>query len=125
MKDVLRDLAAMDGVMAVLFFSEDGDLLFKEMLLPPVEDPEKKEWWPLLIHSLAGIREMELVFDRGRVYIRKTGRGYLLIFMSRGAPVALLRLHCDTVLPALDKTRQVGRGLGRWLRWNRGKGRIH
>jgi hypothetical protein len=81
-------------------FSNSGDLIFKEFTHALKQDPENINW-SLFIESLDGIRETDLIFENGRIYIRKTDRGYLVILMGLFTPPAMLRLNCDVLLPAL------------------------
>jgi hypothetical protein len=61
--------------------------------------------WKNILSTLDGTRETDLVFDRGRVYIRKTALGYLMIPTSHQDSVAMLRLNCDIVLPSLKPAK--------------------
>jgi hypothetical protein len=103
MKELFRDILSIDDVKGVMLFSFKGELVFKEFLLPLSEEPETREWWPLFIDSLQGVREADIVYENSRLYIRKTDLGYLLILMGLFAPVAMMRLNCDILLPSLEK----------------------
>ena len=105
---LFRDILRQDDVHGVMLFSLGGDLIYKEFLNPPTKDPETRDWWPHFIDSMSGVREADLLFEHGRLYIRRTDLGYLLVLMGSFAPVALVRLTCDTLLPALN-----GSGKGR------------
>jgi hypothetical protein len=110
MKELFRDILSIDDVKGVMLFSFKGELVFKEFLLPLSEEPETREWWPLFIDSLQGVREADI-----RLYIRKTDLGYLLILMGLFAPVAMMRLNCDILLPSLEKVG-VTKGLVRFFK---------
>jgi len=103
MKELFRDILSIDDVKGVMLFSFKGELIFKEFLSPLSEEPETREWWPLFIDSLQGVREADIVYENSRLYIRKTDLGYLLILMGLFAPVAMMRLNCDILLPSLEK----------------------
>ena len=103
MKELFRDILSIDDVKGVMLFSFKGELIFKEFLYPLSEEPETREWWPLFIDSLQGVREADIVYENSRLYIRKTDLGYLLILMGLFAPVAMMRLNCDILLPSLEK----------------------
>ena len=111
MKESFQDILGMADVAGIMVFSINGELLYKEFSSPLPEEPEKKDWWGLFIASLNGIREADLVFERNRLYIRKTDLGYLMILMGIFAPVAMVRLNCDILLPSL-KQPKAARGLG-------------
>ena len=109
----------MKDVRAVMLFSYEGELLFKEFASPTFEMLEKSfvdfpnsERWNPFIESLEGIREADLVFERVRFYIRKTGSGYLIFLINPFAHGAMLRLNCDLLLPSL-KEATTSKGLGR------------
>ncbi len=104
MKKLFGDVLDIDDVKGVMIFSFKGELIFKEFLTPISEEPESREWGPLFIDSLRGIREADIVYESGRLYIRKTGLGYLLILMGLFTPVAMMRLNCDILLPSLEKS---------------------
>jgi hypothetical protein len=112
MEESFKEILSIEDMKGIMLFSGEGKLLFKKFLDPPAEEPEKRDWWALFIASLNGIREADLVFERGRLYIRRTDLGYLLILMGVLAPVAMVRLHCDMVLPSL-KRNENRKGLGR------------
>lgn len=103
MKELFKDILDIEDVKGIMIFSFKGELVFKEFLKPISQDPESREWWPLLIDSLQGIREADIVYEKNRLYIRKTEIGYLLILMGLFAPVAMMRLNCDILLPSLEK----------------------
>ncbi len=103
-KELFRDILGIDDVKGVMIFSFKGELIFKEFLTPIPEEPETREWWPLFIDSLRGVREADIIYEKGRLYVRKTEIGYLLILMGVFAPVAMIRLNCDILLPSLEKT---------------------
>jgi hypothetical protein len=103
MKELFRDILDIDDVKGVMIFSFKGELIFKDFLTPISKEPESREWWPLFIDSLRGIREADIVYEKGRLYIRKTDLGYLLILMGLFAPVAMMRLNCDILLPSLEQ----------------------
>ena len=104
MKELFKDILGIDDVKGIMIFSFKGELIFKEFLTPLSEEPESREWWPLFIDSLRGVREADIVYEKGRLYVRKTDLGYLLIMMGLFAPVAMMRLNCDIILPSLGKT---------------------
>ncbi len=112
MKALFQDILDMEDVFGLMLFSFEGKLLFKEFPLPPAEDPETRDWWPLFTASLDGVKEADLLFDHRRLYIRETDMGYLMVLMGSLAPTAMLRLNCDMLLPNL-KEKRPARGLMR------------
>jgi hypothetical protein len=99
---LFRDILLQDDVRGVMFFSYKGEMVHKEFVDPPRKEPEAEHWWPYFIDSMDGVQEADLVFEKGRLYIRRTKYGYLLVLMGLFAPVTMVRLKCDILLPALD-----------------------
>jgi len=118
LKELFKDILSIEDVKGVMVFSFKGQLIFKEFLTPISQDPESREWWPLLIDSLRGIREADIVYEKNRLYIRKTEIGYLLILMGLFAPVAMMRLNCDILLPSL-KQAGASKGLSHFFKKKR------
>jgi hypothetical protein len=111
MRELFDDILNTDGVTGVMLFASNGDLLFKELMTTTKEAPEQRDW-RFFIESLEGMRETDLIFEEGRIYIRKTEIGYLLILMALYVPIAMIRLNCDILLPSLQpskSTRRFGR----------------
>jgi len=115
MRELFSDILDQDDVQGVMLFSFDGELVFKEFSVRPPEEPESQDWWAFLVRSLEKANEVEAVFERHRLYIRRTELGYLLVLMGFYAPAAMVRLNCDILLPRL-KGETPARGLGRFFR---------
>ena len=114
MKSIFSELLALDDVDGVMLFSFEGELMLKEFSSSapgPLEDWHR---WSLFIGSLKEVREAELVFERKRIYVRETDSGYLLIITGEFAPMAMMRLNCDLILPQI-KTMGRPRGLKRFF----------
>ncbi len=104
MKELFNDILIIEDVEGVMLFSFEGELLFKDFLSPLVDESDNMDLWAVFIASLKGIREADLVFEKARLYVRKTTSGYMMILMGVFAPIAMVRLNCDIILPALKKT---------------------
>lgn len=114
MRDLFDDLLNTKGVKGILLFSFSGDILFKEFTSPVDERSENMDW-RFFLDSLEGMRETDLLFEKGRIYIRRSEIGYLVVWMALFVPTAMVRLNCDIVLPAL-KQEKSGKKLGRFLK---------
>ncbi len=114
MRKLFRDILSTNGVKGIMLFSFSGDLIFKELIAPIYEESEYRKW-SFFIESLEGMRETDLVFEKGRIYIRKTGIGYLVILMALFVPIAMIRLNCDILLPMLTQSKS-GRKFGRFFK---------
>lgn len=115
MKDLFDDILSMNDVHGVMLFSFEGKLMFKEFVSPVMEEPETRNWWPVLIDHLNGAREVDLVFEKSRLYVRRTEVGYLMILMGPFAPMAMLRLSCDLLVPSLRQIK-LTKGLRQFFR---------
>jgi len=115
MKDLFADILEIDDVQGVMFLSFDGKLLFKEFGSHPAEEIENKNW-DSFISVLNGVREVEMIFENNRLYIKRAGSGYIVIVMGSFAPVAMVRLNCNIILPALDQIKKKPKGFGRFFR---------
>ena len=96
----------MEGVKGLMMFSLAGDPVYKEFNQANPEGIGSRDW-SLFIESLAGMRETDLIFEKGRLYIRRTEIGYLVILMGLFVPIAMMRLQCDILLPALKPAKAV------------------
>ncbi len=92
--------------------SLEGEILFTEPSL------EIDRSLPLFIRALGTVREADLIFEKCRIYVRRTDMGYLMILLGLFASGAMLRLHVDMVLPSL-KDRGKGKGLRSLFRRNK------
>jgi hypothetical protein len=108
MHELFNDILSIEGVKGVMLFSFSGDLLFREMgsALPP---DAGKISWSRFLGSLEGMRETDLVFEKGRIYIRRTDIGFLVILTGLFVSMAILRLNCDILLPSLTPTKSSKR----------------
>ena len=114
MRELFKDILSIEGVKGLIVLSFGGDLVFKEFRHPVNEKLQKKDW-SLFIESLAGMRETDLIFKNGRLYIRKTDIGYLIVLLGLFVPIAMMRLQCDILLPSL-KSAKPGKGIKRLFR---------
>ena len=100
MQELFNDILSIDGVKGVMVLSFTGDLVFEKFIAKIPRDSTKMNW-SRLVASLGGMRETDLIFEKGRIYMRRTDIGYLLIFVGLFVPMAMLRLNCDILLPSL------------------------
>ena len=111
MRELFKDILNMEGVKGLMMFSFTGEPVYKEFNQAQPEGIESRDW-SLFIESLAGMRETDLIFKKGRLYIRRTDIGYLVVLMGLFVPIAMMRLQCDILLPAL-KPAKAAKGLRR------------
>lgn len=119
MNELFNDILSTKGVKGILLFSFSGELILKKFVSPIKEEPEHLDW-SFFIESLEGMRETDLVFEKGRIYIRKTELGYLIILMALFVPIAMIRLNCDILLPSLTQSKS-GKKFGRFFKRSKTK----
>jgi hypothetical protein len=107
MSALFDDLLAVEGVKRVMFFSAAGELLFEASGSRGMDKAAARDWRALLV-SLDGVREADLIFEMGRLYIRKADEGMLVVTMGRIAPAAMIRLNCDVLLSEIKKHQGSG-----------------
>ncbi len=108
MHEIFKDILSIDGVRGVMLFSFAGDVVYKKFTSEIPQDPGNVNW-SRFVDSLEGMRETDLIFEKGRIYIRKTDIGYLLILVGLFVPMAMLRLNCDILLPSLTPEKSAKR----------------
>ncbi len=106
MRERFRDVLSIEGVKGLILFSFAGDILFKEMSHITRKEIERWGWGPF-IESLTDMKETDLTFEKGRLYIRRTEIGYLLVLMGSFVPIAMMRLQCDILLPSLKPVKSA------------------
>jgi len=118
MEMLFKDILNTDDVEGIMLFSHDGEMVFDLFPSATLSAPHKKTWWPLFMNALKGIREADLIFEKRRLYVRKTDVGYLIIVTGLFSPMAMLRLNCDIVLPSLKEMNKK-KGLKRFFKGKR------
>lgn len=114
MRELFDDILKTEGVKAVILISFSGDVLFRESAQTILQQAENRNW-KLFVESLADLRETDLIFDKGRLYIRRTDIGYLIILIGSFVSIALVRLQCDILLPSLTPDK-LNKGIRRFFK---------
>ena len=115
MKQYFQALLETEGVLGLMQLSPEGEVLYKadpsEILLAGPVDEIAID----LVDTMGGsVQEADMVFSERRVYLRQTPIGPLLIFLALTAPIAMVRLHCDTLIPTLKAPKRTS-GLKRFF----------
>ena len=114
MRELFNDILNIDGVKGLMLLSFTGEIVFWELNHVVHENVENRDW-RLFIESLADVRETDLIFEKGRLYIRRTDIGYLVVLMGSFVPIAMIRLQCDILLPSL-KPVKAAKGIRRFFK---------
>ena len=114
MRKLFDDLLNIDGVKGLILLSFSGEIISRELNPIGRENFENRDWRPL-IGSLANIRESDIIFEKGRLYIRRTGLGFLIVLMGSFVPIAMMRLQCDILMPSLNPAK-TKKGIRRFFK---------
>ena len=112
MKKLFKDILEIDNVEGVMFLTFEGEMIYREFSTEFDKESglkDKKGRWAMLIDALDGAREADAVFEDRRIYIRKAESGYIVVIMDVYAPIAMVRLNCDILLPEL-KNKKTSKG---------------
>lgn len=109
MKELFKEIMAIEDIHGVLFLSHEGETIFKEFNVPVPKEKEMHDSWHKIVKSFNGIREADLLLEKVRVYIRRSNMSYLVVIMGSFASAAMVRLSCDTILPSLSDAK-AGKG---------------
>jgi hypothetical protein len=114
MRELFEDIVKIDGVEGVFVLSPTGRILFQQISAKLSQTPENMDWG-FLVDAIRDMREIDLIYENGRLYIRRTGVGFLVIVTGVEVPIAMVRLNCDIILPAMQSSK-TSRGLRRFFK---------
>lgn len=118
MKDVFKDLVGIEGVYAVIVLDPAGVLVasrFSDQYQSNTGTVTTFNWEPFIL-ELGEHAEADFVYDKGRIYLRKLPAGFLLVIMNDIAPISMVRLNCEILVPELDGLKSSGSRIGRILK---------
>ena len=115
MRELFNDILSIEGVKGLILFSFEGDVIFQEIDPKMVADIDTQDW-RMFIEALAGMRETDLIFEKGRLYIRRTGMGFLVVLIGSFVPISMMRLQCDILLPSLKPPQKGPKGIRRFFK---------
>ena len=118
MKDIFKDVMGITGVHALMVVTNEGSVMLSRFS-PDFRSEEKKfsqiNWEPFII-EMGSIKDAELVYDSARFYIIKSEAGFLIVIIGDNAPISLVRLNCEILLPLLRKIQPASKRIGNILR---------
>lgn len=118
MKEIFKEILGIDNVYGVIFVESDGRVVFREFSISVDQKLDSVDW-PQLLNTFPDAKEFSLVFEMRRLYARRTPTGFILVLLGLVAPISLVRLNCESALPALEKLGQAasgGKGLMRFFK---------
>ena len=101
MKEIFDAVIGLEHVYGAVVVDKDGGSVYDPLNLNKFNTQNRGELWVSLTQSKHFDRELDLVFEKGRLYIRKINQDYLLVFMDTKSAVASLKLTCDLIEPKL------------------------
>lgn len=113
MRALFEDLLRIDGVKGVMFFTLSGQPVFEEFTMGRTGTANAGNWFELAA-STGKAREAELIFEKGRIYVRRSAKGILLVTMGLIAPTGMLRLTSDVLFSRL-REQKPARGIKRFF----------
>ena len=116
MENIFQEILDMYDVHGLVLVSPEGKILFESFKHGKTNLDANNFDWLSLVDSLGEFQEADLVFSKGRFYIRKTGSGYLMISMNDNAAMAMVKLSCDIIIPQLVKVKPAKGGLRGFFR---------
>ena len=101
MKDLFKDVLDINGVKGIVLVSGEGKVVYDTDVDNQTNAGQTYSNWNKLLVSLGDAREAEFVFEKGRLYLRKTHDGFMIVRMQLIASIAMVKLNCDILLPQL------------------------
>jgi hypothetical protein len=118
MKDIFKDIMAIDGVHGLMVVSSEGGVMlskFSSNFRGEEEKLSEINWEPFIL-EMGNVRDAELIYDRARFYIKRSETGFLIVMIGDNAPISMVRLNCEILLPQLTKIQPVSKRFGKILR---------
>jgi len=101
MKTIFKDLLNLDDVQGIIFLSHRGKRLFSVYNGETSSDLKAFDW-SAFSNAFTCVREAELVFGNNRIFYRRAELGQVMIIMGWFATIAMIRLKCNELLPAIS-----------------------
>jgi len=101
-----------------LVVSNEGSVMLSKFSPDFKSEAEKLSqinWEPFTI-EMGNIKDAELIYDSARFYIKKSETGFLIVIIGDNAPISMVRLNCEILLPLLTKIQPASKKIGKILR---------
>lgn len=118
MKDIFKEVMGLEGVRGLVIVSNEGGVTLTKSSPDFKNEAERLaqiNWLPFTI-EMGGINDAELVYDSARFYIKKFEDGYLIVVVGDNAPLSMVRLNCEVLIPSLSKMQPASKKFGNLLR---------
>ena len=120
MKDLFSELLGIKGVEGIMLLDASGKILFGDLTSPTMMSLKNLDALPL-IDALGKMREVEMIFEDYNIYIRTTGKGYILVLMKESTAAEKVRSTCATQLHELTGNINRSSGIRRFFKRKIGK----
>jgi hypothetical protein len=100
MKTIFKDLLHLEDVQGIIFLSHRGKRMFSQYEGETSGDLKNFDW-SAFSDAFKCVREAELVFGNNRIFYRRAELGQIIIIMGWFATIAMIRLKCNELLPAI------------------------
>jgi len=102
MRHLFERILKEDDIKGVILISKDGKVVFREFL--DGAGHNVRDVVPLAATPHLGkAKEVEFLYENDRIYMRIFAEGLVVVWMGAFAPVAMIRLSCDVLIPSLEK----------------------
>lgn len=118
MKRLFAELMQTVGISGVVVLAFDGKIMHQNYLDDELGEHLKVALLRQFVDTLGIVQEADIIFARRRVYVRRLSSAFLLVLMLPNAPMAMVRLQVDTLIPQLESSFK-GRGLIRFFKLRR------
>ncbi|MFW5721941.1 MAG: hypothetical protein ACOCWT_01455 [Desulfohalobiaceae bacterium] len=102
MQSLFMDLLTLEGMQGVFLLSSEGEVLYRHASSQEARALQGYDWAGLA-GALQSVVDMDVIFDRLRVYLKRQDSHVLVLIMGLSAPVALSRMNSDVALAKLKK----------------------
>ncbi|MBS0013078.1 MAG: hypothetical protein KFF46_03830 [Desulfobacterales bacterium] len=121
MKDIFKDIITIEGVHGVIVIAGNGQVVTSAFSSGYGDEQSRlgRFDWSSFAGELSEIGEAEFVFDSKRLYVRKARPGYVVVVLDDLAPVSMVRLNCEILLPSLERIKP-GRRFGQIFKRRKG-----
>jgi hypothetical protein len=114
MQSRVKDLLGIGGVKGAVLFTLSGQRVCAEFTVGHDDVGNTGDWFAIAA-CVDNAREAELVFERARLYIRRSTEGVLVVVMGLLAPTGMIRLTSDVLLSGMRAQAPV-RGIRRFFK---------